>query len=119
MPTEISVWEQKVYEFGITLPLPPMPEPSADWGVPGLGLDLKATCPGAPFCGNPDADKNCSIGLKKPLKIPGFSFALPFPPEISVPAISFRIAFPPAVIIPGQCPNYPEQTAPPAGAGTG
>jgi len=112
MPTtELKVWEQKVYEFGITLPLPPMPEPPADFGIPGLGLDLKATCPGAPYCGNPDADKKCSIPLKLPMKTPTYSYALPFPPKISVPPLKFRITFPPPVILPMQCPNYPDQKA--------
>jgi len=117
MAIELSVWEQKVFEFGIELPLPPMPEPPTEWGLPGMGLDLKATCPGAPFCGNPDAATKCSKGLKKPLKIPAYAFVLPFPPEIKVPPMMWRVVFPPTVIIPtppkgkkgGGCPNYPDK----------
>ena len=116
MAIELSLWEQKVFEFGFEFPLP-MPEPPTEWGVPGIGLDLVATCPGAPFCGNPDAKKNCSKGLKKPLKIPAYVYALPFPPVVKMPPMKFRVVFPPTVIIPtppkgkggGGCPNYPDK----------
>jgi|MudIll2142460700_1097286.scaffolds.fasta_scaffold209902_2 hypothetical protein len=124
MPIDLSVWEQKVFDFGVDIPLPPMPEPPAEWGLPGVGLDLKATCPGAPFCGNPDADKNCSKGVKKPLTIPEYIPAIPFPPEINIPPMKFRVVFPPTSIIPtppkgsggvpgkgGGCPNYPDKEA--------
>lgn len=105
---ELELWEQTVYEFGITLPIPEMPKPSADWG--GVGLNLKLTCPGAPFCGNPDADTNCSISLLQPLEIPGLSISLPIP-EIYLPPMKLRVVVPPKVIIPISCPNYPEEEA--------
>ena len=107
-----SLWEQKVFEFGITLPVPEMPKPSAGWG--DLGIHLKFTCPGAIYCGNPDAAKNCSIELLKPLTVPGFSIALPFPPTITLPPLKFRVVFPPKVVLAANCPNYPEEEAPPA-----
>lgn len=105
---QLELWEQQVYEFGITLPLPEMPKPSADWGP--VGLNLKLTCPGAAFCGNPDAEANCSIGLKQPLKIPGFAISLPIP-EISLPPMKLRVVVPPKVIVPISCPAYPEEEA--------
>ena len=111
---ELEVWEQKVYEFGVELPLPEMPKPTADWGP--IGLAFNAVCPGAPYCGNPDAETNCGAEVSIPFKIPGFSFVLPFPPTISLPPMKVRIAFPPKVILPINCPNYPEQEGLPAGA---
>jgi len=107
-----SIWEQKVFEFGVTLPIPEVPKPSADWG--SMGIALKFVFPGAIYCGNPDAEENCSLEVIKPLTIPGFSVALPFPPEIKLPPLKFRIVFPPKVVLAGFCPNYPEQEAPPA-----
>jgi len=106
-----ELWEQKVFEFGITLPIPEFPKPKADWG--SLGISLKFTCPGSTYCGNPQASKNCSIEVIKPLSIPGFSIALPFPPDIKVPPLKFRIVFPPKVVLAAFCPNYPEEKAPP------
>ena len=107
---ELELWEQTVIEVGIELPIPEMPKPSVDWGGGGLGLDLTLTCPGAPFCGNPDVDKNCSISVKSPLKIPGFAVSLPIP-EIKLPPMKIRVVVPPKVIIPINCPNYPNEEA--------
>lgn len=106
-----ELWEQKVFEFGIDLPIPEMPKPTADWG--DMGIHLQFTCPGSAYCGNPEADPKCTRGMKKPLKIPGFSMALPFPPDIKVPPLKFRVVFPPKVVLAAYCPNYPEQEAPP------
>ena len=105
---QLQLWEQQVYEFGITLPLPEMPKPTADWG--GLGLNLKLTCPGAALCGNPDADTNCSIEIIQPLKIPGFLIALPIP-ELKLPPMKVRVVVPPKVILPVECPAYPKEEA--------
>jgi hypothetical protein len=108
---DLQLWESKVYEFGITLPIPELPKPTASWGP--IGLAFKLTCPGQIVCGNPDADKNCSWKYELPFKIPGFSVTLPFPPAIKIPPLKIRIVIPPKVILPIYCPMYTEQNAPP------
>jgi len=112
MQIELSLWEQKVIEFGIPLPdfIPKMPKPTASWGP--LGLDLKLTCPGPSiqFCENPQP---CFNSPKLPLKIPGFSFSLPIP-EINLPPLSVRITVPPKIIVPLFCPIYKGPQTPPA-----
>jgi len=103
----ITPWEQQTYTIGIELPIPPLPElPEVTMAVK---LDLIATCPGAVYCGNPDALKNCSIG-----RVVGFDLSdiipiVPFPPDIPVPKLSVSFVFPPQILIPINCPNYPEK----------
>ncbi len=114
---ELKLWESKVYEFGITLPIPELPRPTVEWGP--IGLNFKLICPGSAYCGNPDPDAKCSKILKLPFKIPGFSVSLPFPPKISIPPLKIRIVVPPRVILPIHCPMYPEKEAPPSGQSGG
>ena len=110
--TELQLWEQKVFEFGIELPIPEMEIPPIDWG--GAGLNWKVTCPGATYCGNPSAEENCTLEIIKPFKVPSFSVEIPFPPEISIPPLKVRFAFPPKAVMPIYCPNYPESEGPPS-----
>lgn len=111
IPTiNLSLWTQKIFEFGITLPIPELPKPSLSFG--GISLALKLTCPGAPFCGNPNAPKNCSWTVVSQFKIPGFTLVLPFPPKISLPKLKVKIAIPPKWMIPLSCPKFPDANPP-------
>lgn len=102
---EISLWEQKVYEFGIEVPPFLLAPPSIDLST-SFVFDLSAMCPGAPYCGNPDAPKNCTIGKKivqklplPPIPLPNFLFTMP--------PMMVRFTFPPKLLIPIFCPRYP------------
>ena len=110
--TQVETWETKAYEYGITMPIPEMAEPSADWG--DTGVKLSAKCPGAQYCGNPNADANCTIVANKTFKVPTFTVQSPFPPMIEAPPLKAKFMFPPRAILPGYCPNYPKKEAPPS-----
>jgi hypothetical protein len=112
-PIELELWEQQVYEFGITLPVPPLPKPP-DIGWGGVGLNLALTCPGqgAGYCERPEACTTKSI-LPLSVTVPGFSVSLPIP-SINIPPISVRVVIPPKIIIPLQCPFYSGPPTPPA-----
>ena len=109
--TEIEKWEATVYESGISMPVSEMAEPPADWA--DSGVKLKATCPGASYCGNPNAAANCTVETNRSFKVPTFAIQSPFPPTVEAPPLQARFMFPPRVIIPGDCPNYPNYQAPP------
>ena len=108
---ELQLWEQMVFEFGVELPIPEMPKPSAELSG-GVGFEFKLQCPGAPYCLNPNVEENCTIRKKYYLAIPGISITLPFPPEIAVPPLKVKVILPPSVVLPLSCPNYDKDGKP-------
>jgi hypothetical protein len=108
MPVNLVLWNQKIFEFGLEITGAfAIAAPPLEWG--SYSVNLKATCPGAAFCGNPDADENCSIFKKAQVSLPGFSISLPSL-AMKIPSFVIKFAFPPSVIIPLSCPNYPDAT---------